>query len=64
MTSSGSLTGLHFTGLGNSKIGEIQPFKDLEVGLASCGIAPIRFDKVTLAHPKSFRNLKIPTPFR
>jgi dienelactone hydrolase len=32
-------------------IGRNKPFKDLAWGLASCGIAVLRFDKVTYAHP-------------
>jgi dienelactone hydrolase len=33
-------------------IGRNKPFKDLAWGLASAGLAVLRFDKVTLAHPR------------
>jgi dienelactone hydrolase len=32
-------------------MGRNKPFKDLAWGLASCGVAVLRFDKVTYAHP-------------
>ncbi|KFY34395.1 hypothetical protein V494_06810 [Pseudogymnoascus sp. VKM F-4513 (FW-928)] len=37
----------------NSSVGHLKPFKDLAWGLATKGIASIRFDKVTFAHPGS-----------
>ena len=38
-------------------IGPNKPLKDLAWGLASCGIAVLRFDKVTFAHPDEVRAL-------
>ncbi len=35
-----------------------KPLKDLAWGLASRGVAVLRFDKVTLAHPEEFRQLR------
>lgn len=35
----------------NSSVGQLKPFKDLAWGLASKGIASVRFDKATFAHP-------------
>lgn len=35
----------------NSSIGQLKPFKDLSWGLATRGIASVRFDKSTFAHP-------------
>lgn len=40
----------------DSTVEENKPFKDLAWGLASHGIASIRFDKVSRTHPKAFRN--------
>ncbi|OBT60801.1 hypothetical protein VE03_09890 [Pseudogymnoascus sp. 23342-1-I1] len=34
----------------NSSVGQLKPFKDLALGLATKGIASLRFDKVTLTH--------------
>lgn len=35
----------------NSSVGKVKPFKDLAWGLGANGIASLRFDKVTFAHP-------------
>lgn len=35
----------------NSSIGQLKPFKDLAWGLATRGIASVRFDKFTFVHP-------------
>jgi dienelactone hydrolase len=37
-------------------IGRNKPFKDLAWGLASAGVAVLRFDKVTYAHPREIRD--------
>ncbi|KAJ5760681.1 hypothetical protein N7520_007837 [Penicillium odoratum] len=42
----------------DSTVEENRPFKDLAWGLASQGIASIRFDKVTRTYPKAFHNRK------
>lgn len=42
----------------DSTISENKPFKDLAFGLASQGIASIRFDQVTFTHNKAFRRQK------
>lgn len=42
----------------DSTIEENKPLKDLALGLASRGVASIRFDKVTLVHSKAFRKRK------
>lgn len=39
----------------NSSVGQLKPFKDLAWGLASKGIASVRFDKVTLTHAGMLR---------
>lgn len=36
----------------DSTVGSIKPFKDIAQGLSCAGIATIRFDKVTLTHPR------------
>ena len=40
----------------DEKVGKLTPFKDLAEGLASRGIAVIRYDKRTYAHKKQFIN--------
>ena len=42
----------------DSTVEENKPFKDLALGLASHGIASIRFDKVTFTHRKAFARRK------
>ena len=47
---------VHGSGPSNmdEKVGKLTPFKDLAEGLASRGIAVIRYDKRTYAHKKQF----------
>lgn len=40
----------------DATIGQSKPFKDLAWGLASRGVAVLRFDKVTYAHPNEVKN--------
>lgn len=40
----------------DSTVGSIAPFKDIAQGLSCAGIATIRFDKVTLAHPRRWNS--------
>ena len=49
---------VHGSGPSNmdEKVGKLTPFKDLAEGLASIGIAVIRYDKRTYAHKKLFKN--------
>ena len=49
---------VHGSGPSNmdEKVGKLTPFKDLAEGLASRGIAVIRYDKRTYAHKKQFIN--------
>lgn len=39
----------------DTTIGKSKPFKDLALGLASQGIAVLRFDKITYAHPEQVK---------
>ena len=38
-------------------IGRNKPFKDLAWGLATCGVAVLRFDKVTYSHPAEVKQI-------
>lgn len=43
----------------DSTVGAVKPFKDLACGLSSCGVAVMRFDKVTRVYPRRFDNAKL-----
>ena len=40
----------------DSSVGCAKPFKDLALGLATLGVATLRFDKITYTHGAKFRN--------
>lgn len=43
----------------DERIGERRPFRDLALGLASRGIAVLRYDKRTFAHPRALANVRV-----
>ena len=54
---------VHGSGASNmdEKVMKLTPFKDLAEGLAERGIASLRYDKRTFAHPLKFGRLESPT---
>lgn len=45
----------------DESIGPNRPFRDLAQGLASLGVAVLRYDKSTKVHPEAFAKLEAPT---
>jgi hypothetical protein len=43
----------------DSRVGCAKPFKDLALGLATLGVATLRFDNITYTHGAKFRNSAI-----
>jgi dienelactone hydrolase len=43
----------------DERLGANRPFRDLALGLASRGIAVLRYDKRTFAHPRALANVRI-----